>query len=159
MVVRLVCIVSGSFVILTYTTSPMDLTDAIERLLKPLKYIGVPVHDFAMMMTIALRFITPLVEETDRIICAQKARGANFETGKLIDRVRSLIPILIPLFVSAFKRAEELARAMECRCYTGGSGRTKMKQLSMKPIDFLLLGVFILIFVSVFYINRFSIIF
>ena len=135
MVLRLVCIVSGSFVILTYTTSPMDLTDAIERLLMPLKYLKVPVHDFAMMMTIALRFITPLVEETDRIICAQKARGADFENGKLTDRVKALIP----LFVSAFKRAEELAKAMECRCYTGGEGRTRMKQLKFKLGDFVFL--------------------
>lgn len=154
MVLRLVCIVSGSFVILTYTTSPMDLTDAIERLLMPLKYLKVPVHDFAMMMTIALRFINPLVEETDRIMCAQKARGADFETGKLIDRVKALIPILIPLFVSAFKRAEELAKAMECRCYTGGDGRTRMKQLKFSLGDFVFLAVFSLICACAIFANR-----
>jgi energy-coupling factor transport system permease protein len=156
MVLRLVCIVSGSFVILTYTTSPMDLTDAIERLLMPLKYLKVPVHDFAMMMTIALRFITPLVEETDRIICAQKARGADFETGKLTDRVKALVPILIPLFVSAFKRAEELAKAMECRCYTGGEGRTRMKQLKFKLGDFVFFAAFVAVCILALMANKIS---
>ena len=121
--------------ILTFTTSPTQLTDAIERLLKPLTYIKVPVHEFAMMMTIALRFVPTLLEETDKIMSAQKARGADMESGGLIDRIKSLIPILIPLFVSAFRRAFDLATAMECRCYQGGEGRTKMKVLHVRGAD------------------------
>ena len=127
--------------LLTFTTSPTQLTDAIERLLKPLAKLHVPVHEFAMMMTIALRFIPTLLEETDKIMSAQKARGADLESGGLIDRVKALIPILIPLFVSAFRRAFDLATAMECRCYHGGEGRTKMKVLHVSGGDVLSLGL------------------
>ena len=134
MVVRIVCLIVGSS-LLTYTTSPIDLTDAIERLLSPLKKIKVPVHELAMMMTIALRFIPTLIEETDKITAAQKARGADMETGSIFKKAKALIPILIPLFVSSFRHAEELALAMECRCYHGGEGRTKMKQLKLKLLD------------------------
>ncbi len=134
MVVRIACLIIGTS-LLTYTTSPIDLTDAIEKLLSPLKKIKVPVHELAMMMTIALRFIPTLIEETDKIMSAQKARGADMETGSFIKRAKALIPVLIPLFVSSFRHAEELALAMECRCYHGGSGRTRMKQLKMKLID------------------------
>lgn len=134
MVVRIICLIAGTS-LLTYTTSPISLTDAIERLLDPLKKVGVPVHELAMMMTIALRFIPTLIEETDKIMSAQKARGADMESGGLIDRAKALIPILIPLFVSSFRRADELALAMECRCYHGGEGRTRMKQLSYSNKD------------------------
>ena len=134
MVVRIVCLIVGSS-LLTYTTSPIDLTDAIERLLSPLKKIKVPVHELAMMMTIALRFIPTLIEETDKITAAQKARGADMETGSVFKKAKALIPILIPLFVSSFRHAEELALAMECRCYHGGEGRTKMKQLKLILLD------------------------
>lgn len=130
MVLRIMLLVMGTF-LLTYTTSPMELTDGIESLLGPLKKIRVPVHELAMMMSIALRFIPTLIEETDKIMSAQKARGADFETGRLTDRARALLPLLVPLFVSSFKRADELATAMECRCYHGGVGRTRMKQLKM----------------------------
>ena len=128
MVLRIMMLICGTF-LLTYTTSPIALTDALERLLSPLKRIKVPVHELAMMMCIALRFIPTLIEETDKIMSAQKARGADFETGGLIKRAKALIPILVPLFVSAFRRADELATAMECRCYHGGEGRTRMKVL------------------------------
>ncbi len=128
MLVRILLLVTCTF-LLTYTTSPIALTDGLESLLSPLKKIKVPVHELAMMMCIALRFIPTLIEETDKIMSAQKARGADFETGKLMDRVKALIPILVPLFISAFRRADELATAMECRCYQGGEGRTKMKLL------------------------------
>jgi energy-coupling factor transport system permease protein len=132
--------------LLTYTTSPIALTDGLESLLGPLKVIKVPVHELGMMMCIALRFIPTLIEETDKIMSAQKARGADFETGKLMERVRALIPILVPLFVSAFRRADELATAMECRCYQGGEGRTKMKLLRYMRRDYLcyLLGIVLL---------------
>ena len=122
--------------LLTYTTSPIALTDGIERLMGPLGRFHFPVHELAMMMSIALRFIPTLIEETDKIMSAQKARGADLETGGLMQRARALIPILIPLFVSSFRRADELALAMECRCYRGGEGRTRMKQLHMGPGDF-----------------------
>ncbi len=135
MVLRIMMLITGTF-LLTYTTSPIMLTDAIERLLGPLKKIRVPVHELAMMMTIALRFIPTLIEETDKIMSAQKARGADFETGNLFQRVRALIPILVPLFISAFRRADELATAMECRCYHGGEGRTKMKLLRYARRDY-----------------------
>lgn len=128
-VVRVVILVAGTSVLLTYTTTPLALTDGLERLLSPLARIRLPVHEFSMMMTIALRFIPTLVEETDKIMNAQKARGADFSTGSLTRRAKALIPILIPLFISAFRRAEELATAMECRCYTGGKGRTRMNIL------------------------------
>ncbi len=145
MVIRIICLICGSS-LLTYTTSPIELTDAIEKLLGPLKKIKVPVHELAMMMTIALRFIPTLIEETDKIISAQKARGADMETGGLIQKTKALIPILIPLFVASFRHAEELALAMECRCYHGGEGRTRMKQLKMSITDLwgsLFCGVFL----------------
>ena len=128
MVLRILMLIAGTF-LLTYTTSPIALTDGLEALLDPLKAIKVPVHELAMMMCIALRFIPTLIEETDKIMCAQKARGADFESGSIVDRAKALIPILVPLFISAFRRADELATAMECRCYQGGDGRTKMKIL------------------------------
>ncbi len=137
MIIRIVCLIIGMS-LLTYTTSPIVLTDAIERLLSPLKKIKLPVHELAMMMTIALRFIPTLIEETDKIMSAQKARGADLDTGGLMKRAKALVPILIPLFVSAFKRANELAMAMECRCYRGGEGRTKLRQLKAKPMDFMI---------------------
>ncbi len=139
MVVRIICLIAGTSM-LTYTTSPIVLTDAIERLLSPLKKVKMPVHELAMMMTIALRFIPTLIEETDKIMSAQKARGADIESGGLISRVKALIPIIIPLFISAFRRAEELALAMECRCYQGGEGRTRLKQLKTAPRDYLALA-------------------
>lgn len=134
MVVRIIALIVGTS-LLTYTTSPIALTDAIERVLSPLKKIKLPVHEVAMMMTIALRFIPTLVEETDKITMAQKARGADMESGSLLKRAKALVPILIPLFVSAFRRAEELAMAMECRCYHGGEGRTRLKQLHLAMRD------------------------
>lgn len=134
MLVRILMLVMGTF-LLTYTTSPIALTDGLESLLSPLKAIKVPVHELAMMMCIALRFIPTLIEETDKIMAAQKARGADFESGKLLERVKALIPILVPLFISAFRRADELATAMECRCYQGGDGRSKMKLLRYQSWD------------------------
>ena len=135
MVVRILMLITGTF-LLTYTTSPIALTDGLEALLNPLKKIKVPVHELSMMMCIALRFIPTLIEETDKIMSAQKARGADFESGGLMQRVKALVPILVPLFISAFRRADELATAMECRCYQGGNGRTKMKLLRYKLRDF-----------------------
>ncbi len=132
--IRILCLIAGSS-LLTYTTSPTALTDALERLLSPLKVFHLHVHELAMMMTIALRFIPTLIEETDKIMSAQKARGADMESGGLIQRVKALLPVLIPLFVSSFRRAYELATAMECRCYHGGDGRTRMKQLHMQARD------------------------
>ena len=151
MMLRILMLISGTF-LLTYTTSPISLTDGLESLLGPLKKIRLPVHELAMMMCIALRFIPTLIEETDKIISAQKARGADFENGKLMERIRALVPILVPLFISAFRRADELATAMECRCYQGGEGRTKMKLLRFNRGDYgtfllvtaLLAGVFVL---------------
>ena len=137
MIVRIICLIIGMS-LLTYTTSPIVLTDAIERLLSPLKKIKLPVHELAMMMTIALRFIPTLIEETDKIMSAQKARGADLDTGGLMKRAKALVPILIPLFVSAFKRANELAMAMECRCYRGGEGRTKLRQLKAHSFDYMI---------------------
>ena len=134
MAIRIFCLIEGTS-LLTYTTSPIVLTDGLERLMSPLKKIKVPVHELAMMMTIALRFIPTLIEETDKIMNAQKARGADLESGKLLQRVKALIPVLIPLFVSAFRRADELALAMECRCYRGGEGRTRLKQLKLHSRD------------------------
>lgn len=133
--VRIVSLILLSAV-LTFTTSPTSLTDAIERLMKPLKVFHVKVHEIAMMMTIALRFVPTLLEETDKIMSAQKARGADMESGGLVQRIKALIPVLIPLFVSAFRRAFDLATAMESRCYNGGSGRTKMKVLKLGRVDF-----------------------
>lgn len=132
--IRIVSLILFSCV-LTFTTSPTDLTDALERLMKPLKVLHVKVHEIAMMMTIALRFVPTLLEETDKIMSAQKARGADLESGGMMQRIHALIPILIPLFVSSFRRAYDLAMAMECRCYHGGEGRTKMKQLRMTRLD------------------------
>lgn len=143
MSVRIVCLIAGTS-LLTYTTSPIALTDGIERLCNPLKRFKLPVHELAMMMTIALRFIPTLVEETGKIMSAQKARGADFESGSLVSRVKALVPILVPLFVSAFRRADELATAMECRCYHGGENRTRMKQLTIAGRDFAACGVFAL---------------
>lgn len=147
MAVRIVLLVVGMSVSLTYTTTPIALTDGIEALLNPLKKIKVPVHDFAMMMTIAMRFIPTLIEETDKIMDAQKARGADFESGGLVKKAKALIPILIPLFVSSFKRADDLAVAMECRCYRGGEGRTKLKALHYGKCDIWLL-LFAMVFVA-----------
>ncbi len=136
MVLRIAALIIGTGIFLTYTTTPVALTDALERLLSPLKKLKVPVHDFAMMMTIALRFIPTLSEETERIMNAQRARGSNFSTGSLLKRAKALVPILVPLFVSAFNRAFELAAAMECRCYHGGEGRTQLKVLRYSAKDF-----------------------
>ena len=135
MAVRIVLLVVGMSVILSYTTTPIALTDGNEALFAPLAKIVLPVHDFAMMMTIAMRFIPTLVEETGKIMDAQKARGADFESGGLVKKAKALIPILVPLFVSAFKRADDLAIAMECRCYRGGEGRTKLKVLKFGVPD------------------------
>ena len=148
--VRLIMLILLSSV-LTFTTSPTQLTDAIERLLKPLALLHVPVHEFAMMMTIALRFVPTLLEETDKIMSAQKARGADMESGGLAQRVRALIPILIPLFVSAFRRAFDLATAMESRCYHGGEGRTRMKVLKLGMQDGLAIAaccVYLAVFIT-----------
>ncbi len=139
MSIRIILLMAGSTVILMYTTSPISLTDAIEQLFAPLNKIKIPVHTFAMMMTMALRFIPTLLEETQKIINAQKARGADFESGNLISRAKALIPILIPLFIAQFRRAEELATAMECRCYRGGDGRTRMTVLHFSARDFVAL--------------------
>ena len=137
MSLRVVLLIIGTSMLLTYTTSPIALTDGIESLLSPLKYIGLPVHSFAMMMSIALRFIPTLIEETEKIMNAQKSRGADFSEGGLIKRAKALIPLLVPLFVSAFKRADELATAMECRCYRGDKNRTKLVKLTYRFRDFL----------------------
>ena len=144
MVLRIMMLIAGTF-LLTYTTSPILLTDGLEALLNPLKKLKVPVHELAMMMSIALRFLPTLIEETDKIMSAQRARGADFESGGLIQRAKALIPLLVPLFISAFRRAEELATAMECRCYHGGEGRTKLRILKYHGRD-----VFALIFVALF---------
>ena len=156
MMVRLVCLVGGSSVLLSYTTSPLALTDAIESLFGPLKKIHVPVHEFAMMMTIALRFIPTLLEETDKIMSAQKARGADFESGNLLQKAKALIPILIPLFVSSFRRADELAEAMECRCYRGGEGRTKLNVLKSRPSDYIFLIVMLALCVAVVFVGKYA---
>ena len=134
MIWRILMLISGTF-LLTYTTSPISLTDGLESLMNPLKKLKVPVHELAMMMSIALRFIPTLIEETDKIMNAQKARGADFENGSIIQRAKALVPVLVPLFISAFRRADELATAMECRCYQGGEGRTKMKLLRFSRVD------------------------
>lgn len=131
---RIIMLITGTF-LLTYTTSPIALTDGLESLLNPLKKIRLPVHELTMIMCIALRFIPTLIEETDKIMSAQKARGADFESGNLLQRAKALVPILVPLFISAFRRADELATAMECRCYQGGNGRTKLKVLKFAPRD------------------------
>ncbi len=134
MSLRIILLIVGTFM-LTYTTSPIALTDGLEIMMGPLKKIKIPVHEMSMMMSMALRFIPTLIEETDKIMSAQKARGADFDSGNLFQRAKALLPILVPLFVSAFRRADELAVAMESRCYHGGEGRTRMKQLKMQGID------------------------
>lgn len=144
-------ILAGS--IMVNTTSPTMLTDAIERLLSPLKLIKVNVHSLAMMMTIALRFIPTLIEEIDIIMSAQKARGAQLETGLLKDRAKALVPVFIPLFVNSFRRAYELAFAMECRCYTGGKGRTRLKIMKMRASDFVSLAVSLILFAGVIFVS------
>ncbi len=149
MFVRVLIFILSSTVLLTYTTSPISLTDGIESLLSPLKKIKVPVHAFAMMMSIALRFIPILVEETEKIMNAQKSRGADFSSGGLIKRAKALIPIIIPLLASAFNRADELATAMECRCYRGDVNRTKLVKLEYHAMDFIWIIAFVFIFVSV----------
>ena len=148
MVLRILMLIAGTL-LLTYTTSPIALTDGLESLLGPLKKLHLPIHELAMMMCIALRFIPTLIEETDKIMSAQKARGADFESGNLLQRVKALVPILVPLFISAFRRADELATAMECRCYQGGEGRTKMKLLRYKLADFEAYGVGVLLLAAV----------
>jgi energy-coupling factor transport system permease protein len=145
MALRVIMLIIGTSVLLTYTTSPIALTDGLEALLSPLKKINMPVHTFAMMMSIALRFIPTLIEETEKIMNAQKSRGANFTSGTLIERAKALIPLLIPLFVSSFKRAEELATAMECRCYRGDNNRTKLVKLEYKAKDFVFLASFVIV--------------
>ena len=141
MVLRITMLIAGTF-LLTYTTSPIALTDAMEILFGPLKKLKVPVHEMSMMMSMALRFIPTLIEETDKIMSAQKARGADFETGNLFQRAKALLPLLVPLFVSAFRRADELATAMECRCYHGGEGRTKLHVLRYETRDYLTLAFY-----------------
>jgi len=142
--VRIICLVIVSSA-LTFTTSPTDMTDGLERLLKPLTIFHISVHEIAMMMTIALRFVPTLLEETDKIMSAQKARGADMESGNLIKRIKALVPVLVPLFVSSFRRAYDLAMAMECRCYRGGKGRTRLKQMHFTKNDVLALVVMIIL--------------
>ena len=150
MVLRISMLILCTF-LLTYTTSPILLTDGLENLMGPLKKIHVPVHELSMMMSIALRFIPTLIEETDKIMSAQKARGADFDTGGLMDKAKALIPLLVPLFISAFRRADELAIAMECRCYHGGEGRTRLRQLKYRRADvaFLVCGLAVCVAVGV----------
>ena len=155
MVLRILMLITCTF-LLTYTTSPIALTDGLEALMNPLKKIKVPVHELSMMMCIALRFIPTLIEETDKIMCAQKARGADFENGSLMERARALIPILVPLFISAFRRADELATAMECRCYQGGEGRTKMKLLRYHREDFVSFGTGVVLVAVVMLLGTFG---
>ena len=152
---RLMMLIISTF-LLTYTTSPITLTDGLERMLSPLKKIRLPVHEFAMMMSIALRMIPTLIEETDKIMSAQKSRGADFETGGLIKRAKAILPLIIPLFISAFRRADELATAMESRCYHGGEGRTKMKVLKFASRDFLALLCGATIIAAVVLLSQFS---
>ena len=155
MILRIVLLITGTF-LLTYTTSPMALTDGLELLLNPLKKLHVPVHEMTIMMSMALRFIPTLIEETDKIMSAQKARGADFENGSLIQRAKALLPILVPLFVSAFRRADELAVAMESRCYHGGEGRTRMKQLHFAARDYAALLVSALFLAGIIVLKHFG---
>jgi energy-coupling factor transport system permease protein len=150
---RIILLIIGTSV-LTYTTSPMSLTDAIERLLSPLKKIHLPVNELAMMMTIAIRFIPTLIDETDKIISAQKSRGLDLSQGNLLVKMKKIVPIIVPLLVSVFKRAEDLALAMECRCYNGGVGRTRLKQLKIKFSDFVSLSICLFFLILVFFINK-----
>lgn len=155
MVLRIMLLIMGTF-LLTYTTSPIRLTDGLERLLGGLKKLHVPVHELAMMMSIALRFIPTLIEETDKIMSAQKARGADFESGNLFHKAKALIPILVPLFISAFRRADELAVAMECRCYHGGEGRTKLNPLKYAARDYWTLVCGVVVTAGVIALGRFG---
>ena len=155
MILRIVLLITGTF-LLTYTTSPIALTDGLEMLLSPLKKIKVPVHEMTIMMSMALRFIPTLIEETDKIMSAQKARGADFETGRLTERAKALLPILVPLFVSAFRRADELAVAMESRCYHGGEGRTRMKMLRFAARDWIALALGVLFLAGMIALKRFG---
>ena len=155
MAIRLVMLIVGSS-LLTLTTTPIQLTDAIEYSLKPFKKIGVPAHEIAMMMTIALRFIPTLMEEMDKIMKAQMARGADFDTGGIIKKARSLVPLLVPLFISSFRRADDLALAMEARCYRGDVGRTRMKQMKMKWRDYKALAILGLFTAMVFVLEHFA---
>ena len=155
-VLRVMVLVTGTSIMLTYTTTPIALTDGIEQLLSPLAKIKVPVHEFSMMMTIALRFIPTLIEETDKIMAAQKARGSDFSQGSLVRRARALVPILVPLFISAFRRAEDLATAMECRCYTGGAGRTRMNVLHSTWRDLVMLFILCAFVAGVILLNIFA---
>ena len=155
MALRISMLIMGTF-LLTYTTSPIALTDGLESLLGPLKKVKVPVHELSMMMSIALRFIPTLIEETDKIMSAQKARGADFESGSLLDRAKALVPILVPLFISAFRRADELAVAMECRCYHGGQGRTKLHVLHYQSRDYLVMAAYAAILAAVLILARFG---
>lgn len=152
---RLILLIIGTSM-MTFTTTPNDLTDGLERVLGPLKKIKVPVHEIAMMMSIALRFIPILLDETDKIMKAQMARGADFETGGLLKRAKSMIPILVPLFVSAFRRANDLAMAMEARCYRGGEGRTKMKPLTYKKCDYIAYFCFLIYFGAIITVRIFA---
>lgn len=145
MAIRLILLVTGTS-LLTLTTSPISLTDGIEKLLSPFRNIGLPAHELAMMMTIALRFIPTLLEETDKIMKAQMARGADFESGNILRRAKNLVPLLVPLFINAFRRADELATAMEARCYRGGEGRTRLNELVLKRADIATLGATLLFF-------------
>ena len=155
MVLRVMMLIMGTF-LMTYTTSPISLTDGLERLLNGLKRFHVPVHELAMMMSIALRFIPTLIEETDKIMSAQKARGADFESGNIIQKAKALIPILVPLFISAFRRADELATAMECRCYHGGGGRTKLHVLKYERRDYIALILGVLVVAVIFVLRHFG---
>ena len=155
MVLRIMLLIMGTF-LMTYTTSPISLTDGLERLLNGLKKLHVPVHELAMMMSIALRFIPTLIEETDKIMSAQKARGADCESGNLIQKAKALIPILVPLFISAFRRADELATAMECRCYHGGEGRTKLHVLKYQRRDYIALTAGVLVVAAVLVLRHFG---
>ena len=155
MVVRIMMLIAGTF-LLTYTTSPILLTDGLESLLSPLKKLRVPIHELSMIMSIALRFIPTLIEETDKIMSAQRARGADFESGNLMQRAKALIPLLVPLFISAFRRADELAVAMECRCYHGGEGRTRLRQLKYQGRDYGVLIFFLVITVLVGVLGHFG---
>ena len=155
MILRIVLLITGTF-LLTYTTSPMALTDGLELLMNPLKKIKVPVHEMTIMMSMALRFIPTLIEETDKIMSAQKARGADFESGNIFQRAKALVPILVPLFISAFRRADELATAMECRCYHGGEGRTALRILRFQMADWLSLALFVVLTAGVITLKKFG---
>lgn len=155
-VIRIISMIIGTGIFLTYTTTPIQLTDGLEQLLSPLKVFKIPVHEFAMMMTIALRFIPTIIEETEKIMAAQKARGADFSSGSLAKRAKALIPVLIPLFISAFRRAGELATAMTCRCYRGGEGRTRLNVLKFSFRDFAALFVILAFGAGIVIINIFA---